>query len=47
MTGPMIRKILVAMVVVAAAVAMTASGNAAPPYSGFTAHVDNPCFPLL
>lgn len=43
----MIRKILVALAVVAAAVAMTTSGNAAPPYSGFTAHVDNPWFPLL
>ena len=43
----MIRKILVATAVVATAIATTASGQAAPHYSGFTAHVDNPWFPLL
>ena len=43
----MIRKILVAMAVVAAAATTTASGEAAPRFPSFTAHVDNPWFPLL
>lgn len=43
----MIRKFLVATAAVAAAVTTAASGEAAQRYSGFTARVDNPWFPLL
>lgn len=43
----MTRSILVAAAAVAAALATIPTSQAAPSYSGFTAHVDNPWFPLL
>jgi hypothetical protein len=43
----MIRNIIVAAAALAAGLATITVGHAAPNYSGFTAHVDNPWFPLL